>query len=751
MNKKYLILALTIIALFLGTLLVMPTASAAIVSSAASPTSGYVGTVVRISGQATPGSEVRFYWDTIDDEHYLGSVTTNPRGVYNFKFEVWPDEPGLHFIIITDGVSVKRIAFFLSTSNLDMRIVERWDRLFQILGEWPAPGHGWPDISTALDDIKFEFEEFYSEWTDFYLNFWLDEWNEFFWDEWFDFYFIQLPWINESIGNWPVDWNGDLISDWSSIAEGLADIKFELYWNFTDLFDLLGDPSAYVWNWTTFADALNDTKYELNYFYYQWLFWNWSQWAPFSWEWGDFYAGFWLIEWPDFYWNFSIFYGNWTEFYWNWTIFYDEWTDFYVEWGTFWGTEWDTFYGEWTTFWGTEWDTFYTQWGNLYSWFGSWPPAARPGWTDLTVALDDIKDEIEALAADVGTWPTTNYADIATFAEDVRTRLVDVAADIGTWPTANYADIATFAEDVRSRLVTLASYVGTWPYDWDGDGAADWNNIAEALDDIKTEFDTFYGEWTTFWGTEWDTFYTQWTTFWGTEWDTFYTQWTTFWGTEWDTFYTQWTTFWGTEWDTFYGEWATFWGTEWDTFYTQWTTFWGTEWDTFYTQWGNLYSWFGSWPVDWNGDGNPDWSDLATALDDIKSELFDWFGSGGTYENTTQIKSKASALTGATNTLTLYVKKSDLSQIGHFTIALGGSITEAGDSITIDVYVDTDGDGVIDTSVTLDTVTGGPLSLDGKGYTYEVVASYVTVTFSDAAPTADTVYVFITVEYPANP
>ena len=81
-----------------------------------------------------------------------------------------------------------------------------------------------------------------------------------------------------------------------------------------------------------------------------------------------------------------------------------------------------------------------------------------------------LKTLIDGIIADIGTFPTANYADLAAYVEDVRTRLVDIVTDtgaivwgditgiindIGVFPTANYATVAAFSEDVRTRLIAI--------------------------------------------------------------------------------------------------------------------------------------------------------------------------------------------------------------------------------------------------------------------------------------------------------
>ena len=87
-------------------------------------------------------------------------------------------------------------------------------------------------------------------------------------------------------------------------------------------------------------------------------------------------------------------------------------------------------------------------------------------WGDIT----DINTLIDAIIADIGVFPTANYATLAAYVEDVRTRLLAIVADTGaiTWgditglvndmgvfPTANYATLAAYVENIRTRLIDI--------------------------------------------------------------------------------------------------------------------------------------------------------------------------------------------------------------------------------------------------------------------------------------------------------
>ena len=87
-------------------------------------------------------------------------------------------------------------------------------------------------------------------------------------------------------------------------------------------------------------------------------------------------------------------------------------------------------------------------------------------WGDIT-AIDTL---IDGIVADIGVFPTGNYATLAAYVEDVRTRLVAIIADtgaiawgditgivndIGVFPTANYASLAIYVEDIRTRLIAI--------------------------------------------------------------------------------------------------------------------------------------------------------------------------------------------------------------------------------------------------------------------------------------------------------
>ena len=93
-----------------------------------------------------------------------------------------------------------------------------------------------------------------------------------------------------------------------------------------------------------------------------------------------------------------------------------------------------------------------------------------------TDSLEILGELLAALAADVGVFPTANYATLAAYVEDVRTRLIAIVADTGTivwgditgivndigvFPTANYATLAAYVEDIRTRLVAYATAIGS--------------------------------------------------------------------------------------------------------------------------------------------------------------------------------------------------------------------------------------------------------------------------------------------------
>lgn len=102
-------------------------------------------------------------------------------------------------------------------------------------------------------------------------------------------------------------------------------------------------------------------------------------------------------------------------------------------------------------------------------------------WADggrLDLLLDAVKaktdtiawGDIAAIIADIGVFPTVNYATLAAYVEDIRTRLIAIVADtgaiawgditaiiadIGVFPTANYASLAIYVEDIRTRLIAI--------------------------------------------------------------------------------------------------------------------------------------------------------------------------------------------------------------------------------------------------------------------------------------------------------
>lgn len=90
-----------------------------------------------------------------------------------------------------------------------------------------------------------------------------------------------------------------------------------------------------------------------------------------------------------------------------------------------------------------------------------------------TDSLELLGELLAALTADVGVFPTANYATLAAYVEDIRTRLIAIVADtgaiawgditgivndIGVFPTANYATLAAYVEDIRSRLVVIDGF-----------------------------------------------------------------------------------------------------------------------------------------------------------------------------------------------------------------------------------------------------------------------------------------------------
>lgn len=94
--------------------------------------------------------------------------------------------------------------------------------------------------------------------------------------------------------------------------------------------------------------------------------------------------------------------------------------------------------------------------------------------SEEALKLATLINDVAGVIADIGVFPTANYADLAAFVEAVRTRLIDIETDTGaiTWgditslindmgvfPTANYATLAAFVEDVRARLVTILADV----------------------------------------------------------------------------------------------------------------------------------------------------------------------------------------------------------------------------------------------------------------------------------------------------
>ena len=94
-----------------------------------------------------------------------------------------------------------------------------------------------------------------------------------------------------------------------------------------------------------------------------------------------------------------------------------------------------------------------------------------------TEAKQDIIDTlIDGLVADIGVFPTANYATFAAYVEDIRTQLIAILADTGTtlddlldglvadvgvFPTANYATLAAYVEDIRTRLLAIVEDTGT--------------------------------------------------------------------------------------------------------------------------------------------------------------------------------------------------------------------------------------------------------------------------------------------------
>lgn len=84
--------------------------------------------------------------------------------------------------------------------------------------------------------------------------------------------------------------------------------------------------------------------------------------------------------------------------------------------------------------------------------------------------------DVTGIVADIGVFPTANYATLAAYVEDIRTRLIAIVgdtnelqtdwadggrldllidgiiADIGVFPTANYATLAAYVEDIRTRI-----------------------------------------------------------------------------------------------------------------------------------------------------------------------------------------------------------------------------------------------------------------------------------------------------------
>jgi len=72
-------------------------------------------------------------------------------------------------------------------------------------------------------------------------------------------------------------------------------------------------------------------------------------------------------------------------------------------------------------------------------------------WGDITT-IDTL---IDGIVADIGVFPSANYATLAAYVEDIRTRLIGIIADIGVFPSANYATLAAYVEDIRARLIVI--------------------------------------------------------------------------------------------------------------------------------------------------------------------------------------------------------------------------------------------------------------------------------------------------------
>ncbi len=129
-----------------------------------------------------------------------------------------------------------------------------------------------------------------------------------------------------------------------------------------------------------------------------------------------------------------------------------------------------------------------TSWFDLIAGTGipTFPVAAAPGdgesyaavlrqvYNDLVTA-DGL---IDAIIADIGVFPTANYATLAAYVEDIRTRLIAIVADtgaiswgditglvndMGVFPTANYATLAAYVEDIRSRLIAILTESASHP------------------------------------------------------------------------------------------------------------------------------------------------------------------------------------------------------------------------------------------------------------------------------------------------
>lgn len=94
--------------------------------------------------------------------------------------------------------------------------------------------------------------------------------------------------------------------------------------------------------------------------------------------------------------------------------------------------------------------------------------------SEAALKLATLINDVAGIIADIGVFPTANYADLAAFVEAARTRLIDIEADTGTitwaditglvndmgvFPTANYATLAAYVEDVRARLIVILADV----------------------------------------------------------------------------------------------------------------------------------------------------------------------------------------------------------------------------------------------------------------------------------------------------